>query len=321
MVGETVLVTGGCGFIGCRMVASLKADGHSVRVLDIPRADFGPAIELGAKVLEGSVVDAESVVVALGNSRVVHHMAAPDIAIRDDRFIRKMVVAGVEVLMEEAEDSKVEHIVASSTTGVYARTKGIHGEGAPLRPGNRLERAKMAMETALEKGCRQTGIGVTVLRLPNVYGDGDGGIVDHLVPEVVYDGSVTLPLEGLVNCVHVEDVVDAARRLADMARARDGDEGAFRVLNCVDDQAHTTREVVDTIAEVTGAPSPELRRPGIVGASKGRWADREHCVRLVERGSYKNAVIKDMLVGWPRWPRLGDGLPGELAPEKDSGPT
>ena len=316
MVEETVLVTGGYGFIGQRMVASLKADEHSVRVLDIPRADFCSVSDLGAKVLEGSVVDGESVAVALGNSRVVYHMAAPDIAIRDDMFIRKMVVAGVEVLMEEAEESKVEHIVAASTTGVYARTQGVHGEDAPLKPGNRLERAKLDMERALEKGSRRTGIGVTVLRLPNVYGEGDGGIVDRLVPEVVYEGRVTLPEEGLVSCVNVEDLVDAARRLAEAARAGDGmDEGAFRVLNCVDDRTHTAREMVDAIAEVTGAPSPELRRPGLVGTSKGRWADRKHCVRLVERGSYSNAAIKDVLAGWPRWPGLKDGLPGELARE------
>jgi nucleoside-diphosphate-sugar epimerase len=156
MVEETVLVTGGCGFIGQRMVATLKADGHSVRVLDIPRADFCCAIDLGAKVLEGSVVDGESVAVALGNSRVVYHMAAPDIAIRDDRFIRKMVVAGAEVLMEEAEDMKVEHIVAASTTGVYARTQGVHGKDAPLKPGNRLERAKLDMETRPGPGTRWT---------------------------------------------------------------------------------------------------------------------------------------------------------------------
>ena len=89
MVEETVLVTGGCGFVGHRMVASLKADAYSVRVLDIPRAEFACVEDLGAKVLEGSVVDGESVRVALGNSRVVYHMAAPDITIRDERLKAK----------------------------------------------------------------------------------------------------------------------------------------------------------------------------------------------------------------------------------------
>jgi nucleoside-diphosphate-sugar epimerase len=313
MVEETVLVTGGCGFIGQRMVAALKADEHSVRVLDIPRADFSRVEALGAKVLEGSTVDGESVGLALGNSRVVYHLVAPDMAFRDDRFIRKMVVAGAQVLMEEVEDSKVEHVLAASTTGVYARTKGVHGEDAPLRPGNRLERAKMEMERTLEKASRRTGIGVTVLRLANVYGAGDGGIVDRLVPEVVYEGRVTLPDKGWTSTVHVDDVVDAARRLTAGARASDAQgEGSFRVLNCVDDGRHTPRQLLDSIAEVTGAPSPELRRPGLVGASKGRWGLRERCVRLVERGRYSNETIKALLPGWPMWPSIEDGLKDEL---------
>jgi nucleoside-diphosphate-sugar epimerase len=314
MVEETVLVTGGCGFIGLRLVSSLKADGHSVRVLDIPRADFDPVDRLGAKVLEGSTVDGESVQVALGNSRVVYHMVAPEILIRDERFIRKMVVAGAEVLMEEAEDSLVEHVVAASTTGVYAGTRKVCGENAPLRPGNDLERAKLDMERALKKAVARTGIGVTVLRLPNVYGSGDGGIVDRLVTQVVYDGTVTLPEDGVVSCVHVDDVVDAARRLAAYGRAKDGKgEGTFQVLNCVDDRSHTPEELLDAIAHITGAESPSIRRPGLVGASKGIWTERRHSVRLVERGGYSNAAIKDILPGWPSWPSLEDGLPDQLA--------
>ncbi|NIS11402.1 MAG: NAD-dependent epimerase/dehydratase family protein [Thermoplasmata archaeon] len=312
LVEETVLVTGGCGFVGQRMVSSLKADGHSVRVLDIPRADFTRVIDMGAKVLEGSVVDGESVRVALGASRVVYHMAAPAIAIRDERFIRKMVVAGAEVLMEEAEDSRVEHVVAASTTGVYARTDDAHSEDSRLKPGNRLERAKLDMERALEKAARRTGVGVTVLRLPNVYGVGDGGIVDRLVPEVVYEGTVILPERGWVSCVHVDDVVDASRRLASSARASDEDEGVFRVWNCVDDQAYSTRDLLRTIARLADASMPQLRSPGLTSSSKGRWAIRDRCVRLVERGRSSNAALKEELEGWPGWPSLEDGLPGEL---------
>ncbi len=308
-----MLVTGGCGFIGHRMVSALKADGHSVRVLDIPRADFSCVEDRGAKVVEGSIVDGESVQVALGASRVVFHLAAPDVRIRDDRFIRKMVVAGAEVLMEEAEDSRVEHVVAASTTGVYARTKGVHDESSPLRPGNSLERAKMDMERAFEKAVARTGIGVTVLRLANVYGAGDAGIVDRLVPQVVYEGAVTIPDRGFVSCVGVEDVVQAARLVADYARAADDeDEGTFRVLNCVDDRAHTPQELLETIAHVTGSSQPELRRPGLMSSSRGMWADRKHGVRLVERGTHSNAAIKDLLAGWPSWPGLADGLPEEL---------
>ncbi|UCC92421.1 MAG: NAD(P)-dependent oxidoreductase [Thermoplasmata archaeon] len=313
MVEETVLVTGGCGFIGRRMVSALKEDEHSVRVLDIPRADFASVEAMGAKVLEGSAVDGESVRVALGNSRVVYHLAAPPISIRDDRYIRKMVVAGAEVLMEEAEDSKVEHVVATSTTGVYARTQGVHDEGSPLKPGNRLERAKLAMERVLERAVESTGIGVTVLRLANVYGAGDGGIVEKLVPEAAYEGAVTLPDSGLVSCVHVDDVVDAARRLAEYGRAMDDpDQGSFRVFNCVDDRAHGPRELMDVIADAAGVHTPDVRRPGLMGTSKGRWADRKHCVRLVERGSYSNEAIKEILAAWPRWGSLQFGLPGEL---------
>jgi nucleoside-diphosphate-sugar epimerase len=325
LVEETVLVTGGCGFVGRRTVAVLKGAGHSVRVLDIPRADFSGVIDLGAKPFEGSVVDAETVQVALGNARVVYHMAAPAMAIHDARFIRKMVVAGTEVLMEEAEDSRVEHVVAASTTGVYARTRGVHGEDAPLRPGNHLERAKLDMERALERGARRTGVGVTVLRLANVYGAGDEGLVDRLVPRVARGEGVTLPDRGFVNTVHVEDVVDAARRLAAMAREADGEDGedgeewedgedggAFRVWNCVDDGALSPRELLDAVARVTGSPAPALRRPGLLGRSKGRWADRRHCIRLVERGRYSNEAIKGALPGWPRWATFEQGLPGEL---------
>ncbi len=313
MVEETVLVTGGCGFIGLRLVAALKAAGHSVRVLDIPRADLEGVEALGAKAFKGSVVDGESVRVALGNSRVVYHMVAPDIAIEDDGFIRRMVVAGAEVVMEEAEDSKVEHVVAASTTGVYAQVDGVHDEGAMLKPRNRLERAKLHMERSLRKDANRYGIGVTCLRLGNVYGAGDRGIVDRLAPEVAM-GGVTLPGEGWINTVHVDDVVDAVRRLAALARTGDDKEvdDLFNVYNCIDGSPNTPSQLIDIITKAEGAPTPEVRRPGLRGGAKGFWANRSRSIRFVEKGRYSNDALRQVLPDWPHLPTLAEGLPGEL---------
>ncbi len=311
MVEETVLVTGGCGFIGLRFVAALKGAGHSVRVLDIPRANFSAAEALGAKVFQGSVTDGESVQVALGNSKVVYHMVAPELAIEDDGFIRRMVVAGAEIVMEEAEDSPVEHVLAASTTGVYARSDRVLDERAALKPGNRLERAKRDMERSFQRMADRSDIGVTCLRLPNVYGTGDRCIVDRLVPEVVLGNPVTIPEKGWVNTVHVDDVVDAGRRLTAQARA-DEDVDLFRAFNCTDDSPMSPRQLLDTIAEAEGTISPEIRRPGFLGASKGRWANRSRSVRFVERPRYSSTALREALRDWPAHGSLADGLPGEI---------
>lgn len=314
MVEETVLVTGGCGFIGRRLVGALKEAGHSVRVLDIPRSDFTAIEAMGAKVFRGSVTDGESTRVALGNARVVYHLVAPSLAISDDKFIRRMVIAGAEVLMEEADEASVEHVVAASTTGVYAQRDGVHAEVAPLKPGNSLERAKLEMERALEKGARASGIGVSLLRLVNVYGEGDGGIMDLLVPEIVYNGEVKLAEKGWVNTVHVNDVVDAACQLAAGREGRDEEtEGTVEVFNCSDGTPHTPRQLLDLIAAQVRTSSPQLQKPGLLGASKGRWADRDRTVRLVERGRYSADRLRRRLDRWPSFPSLEEGLPAELS--------
>lgn len=313
MVEETMLVTGGCGFVGLRLTAALKTAGHSVRVLDIHRADFNRVEALGAKVFKGSVTDGESVREALGNSRVVYHMVAPEIAIEDDGFIRRMIVAGAEIVMEEAEDSKVEHVVTASTTGVYAQADGVHDEAAPLKPRNRLERAKLDMERSLRKDADRYEIGVTCLRLGNVYGAGDRGIVDRLAPEVAM-GSVTMPGEGWINTVHVDDVVNAARRLAALARSEDVDEAddLFRVFNCTDGSPNTPSQLIDVITKAEGASSPEVRKPGLMGGAKGFWANRSRSIRFVEKGRYSNEALRLALPEWPAFPTLAEGLPGEL---------
>jgi len=304
VVEETVLVTGGCGFIGGRLVADLKAAGHAVRVLDIPRADFSRADALGARCLSGSVVDGESVRTALGSSKVVYHMAGPDVRITDPKFIRKMVVAGAQVLMEEVEDTKVELVVAASTTGVYRRSATPVGVDAPVAPRNELERAKLDMEAALAKGAARAGVRAVVLRMGPVYGPGDYGIIDRLLPRASGPRPVPLPRKGYVNPVFVGDVSAAAMGIA---RSRVKlPEGALDVFNCADSAPQPPESFLRILAEATGvAGRPPQLKPGIFGRGPDEWIRmRGRTLRFVDAAPVESGKVCALVRAWPRYATL-----------------
>ena len=85
-----VLVTGGTGFVGSRIVHALRAQACDVRVL-VRRLERGSrAASWGAKLAEGDVTDAASVRRAVsGCTHVVHLVAI--IRGSDDDFRRVMV--------------------------------------------------------------------------------------------------------------------------------------------------------------------------------------------------------------------------------------
>jgi nucleoside-diphosphate-sugar epimerase len=317
MVGETVLVTGGCGFIGLRLVAALKAHDHSVRVLDIPRSDFRPVEALGAKVVKGSVTDGEALKRAVGNSRVVFHLAAPDLAIRAESFIHKQIAGGAEMLMEEVEDTRVRQVVAASTVGVYAPSENVMSESAPLATGNPYEKAKLEMERALKKGATIADVNVSVLRLGTVYGRGDGCIFDKLVAQMrgSLEEEIIMPRKGWVSTVHVEDVITAAMGLVmegrELGKRRKQGEGWFEVLNCVDDMPHSPQGLLDAIAPVLGIEPPVVKGPGLL-RRKGLWMERESSQRVVERCLFSNSSLKKEVPDWPRYGSLEEGLRAEL---------
>ena len=321
MVAPTVMVTGGCGFIGSRLVAALRTAGHSVRVLDIPRANFAHVEALGAKVLKGSVADGESVRRALGNSRTVFHLASPDPTIRDEKFWRKMIVGGTQVLMEEVEDSRVEHVLTASTVGVVAQAEGVRTEDDPIKPGTPFEKVLADAERYMGVGAKESGVGTTVLRLPTVYGRGDGSIVDRLVPEVRDSGGgeVVLPDRGYVSCVHVDDVVAAMETLGRGPAPKvggDDDDQPLRVLNCVDGRPMTPVELVAMVADAVGVPAPSVRKPGRLGDSRGQWRAKDRVARLVESNRYSADRLMAAVPEWPSWSSLEAGLPGEISKGK-----
>lgn len=131
-----ILVTGGAGFIGQRVVRSLLKSGHEVCVLD----NFSPQIhssnllpfdlQNSVRVLKGDVRDRSVLQSGLSNAKGVIHLAAEtgtgQSMYEIDRYF-SVNVQGTAVLLDILQN---ENSAASVESIVVASSRAIYGEGA-----------------------------------------------------------------------------------------------------------------------------------------------------------------------------------------------
>ncbi|MEV7612146.1 NAD-dependent epimerase/dehydratase family protein [Streptomyces sp. NPDC089799] len=137
-----VLVTGGAGFIGSKVVAVLAAGGHAPVVLDAllpaahPRAPQLPDAEF----VHGDVRDAEAVRGALRGVDAVCHQAAM-VGLGKDFADAPDYVAcndlGTAVLLAAMAEAGVRRLVQAGSMVVYGEGHYACGEHGAVRPGPR----------------------------------------------------------------------------------------------------------------------------------------------------------------------------------------
>ena len=165
-------MTGGAGFIGSHVVASLVRDYH-VRVLVNLFAGKRENVPIGVELLVGDITNRDDVHQAMqGIDRVVHLAALRSVpqSIKDMVGYADKNVTGTTMICDEALKAKVKRVVSISSSSVY-------GEGAPLplREGHEAELkspyagAKFAAEI-MARVAGSMGLDVVSLRYFNVFG-------------------------------------------------------------------------------------------------------------------------------------------------------
>lgn len=157
-----VLLTGGAGFIGRKVLDRLLARGHAARVLDSLRADVhrGKAFRppAGVEFLHGDVRDRDAVDRAVTGTDAVIHLAAkvglgvdaddlPDYASSND--------AGTASLLAAMARAGVPHLTLASSMVVYGEGVGLCPQHGAVTPGPRREAALAAGE--FEPPCPRCG--------------------------------------------------------------------------------------------------------------------------------------------------------------------
>ena len=120
-----ILVTGGTGFIGPRVVHALREREHPVRALVRRPSDAGSATlaAWGAELVQGDMTDRESLRRAAEGCDAVVHL----VAIRQGRAeqFRRVMEEGTRDLVAVAHDAGVRRFVLMSALGTSAETKDL----------------------------------------------------------------------------------------------------------------------------------------------------------------------------------------------------
>ena len=117
----TILVTGGCGFIGSNLVPMLEKSGEKVIVFDNMSKGKASNIEdTEAQIVEGDIRDAAAVADVIQSVDKVVHLAAAGNVVESvdqpaDNF--DINVFGTFVVLDEARKAGIKKLVFASTGG------------------------------------------------------------------------------------------------------------------------------------------------------------------------------------------------------------
>jgi len=255
-----VLVTGGRGFIGARLVADLLAQGVDVRVLD-DGSRGGTELPAEVDALDDDVRDAEAVRAACRGVDAVAHLAAvqgtrnfyeiPDVVL--DVNLR-----GVLNVAQACAVEGVRRLVFSSSSEVYGIPREFPTpESAPLvvpdptNPRWSYGGSKIAGELVVAHTARRHGFEFVILRYHNVYGPAMGW--DHVVPQfisrLIRDEEFTVQGDGSQRrafCYVDDAVAPTTAALTAEAAAN----GIFNVGNPAEE--HSIDDLIAVLERVTG---------------------------------------------------------------------
>jgi nucleoside-diphosphate-sugar epimerase len=113
-----ILVSGGTGVMGARLVRGLVKAGWKIRVLTLPDDPYVSRLEgLNCEVVYGDVSDASSLKGAFDGVEIVYHLAAIIIAY-DPSLFQKINVQGTKNMLEGASAAGVKHFIYVSSASV-----------------------------------------------------------------------------------------------------------------------------------------------------------------------------------------------------------
>ena len=286
MQKNSILVTGGAGYIGSHVVRQLGEAGENIVVLDNMCTGFPDSVLYGT-LIKGDTGDKALVSKIMAEHHVdtVIHFAAHTIvpeSVADPLKYYGNNTCNSRNLLECSSDAGVKNFIFSSTAAVYGIPQtDFATEDTQLAPINAYGTSKLMTEWMLRDLAFASDMKYVALRYFNVAGSDPEARIGQstkkatLLIKVACEAAVgkrpgvsifgtdypTPDGTGLRDYIHVEDLADAHLKALDYLR----NQGESTTLNCGYGHGFSVREVLDSVQRVHGAPlniTEEPRRAG-----------------------------------------------------------
>jgi dTDP-glucose 4,6-dehydratase len=282
-ISETVLVTGGAGFIGSNLVPKLLDKDYRVIVLDnlsagsienLKRVEAHPNFAFK----KGDIRNRSAIRKVMENVDVVVHLAAQidvSTSVRDPFGTHETNVTGTLNLLQEAVECKVAKFVLASSTAVYGDTATLPlREETALKPISPYAASKAGDEAYLSAYAHCYGLETVALRFFNVYGQKNqsnaySGVITKFLQKAEKDEPLLIEGDGeqTRDFIHVSDVANGIL-LAITAKVESG-----QAYNICTGKPSSINMLAETVKAITGKHLPTTHDPPRAGDIRYSYGD------------------------------------------------
>ncbi len=291
-----ILVTGGCGFVGCHSVTALIQAGHQVTVVD----NFSNSSPLVAKRIElltgeplrvhaidvAKSAEVEQILLESDIEAIVHFAGYKHVRDSVGRPLEYFEnnIGGLLALLRASQDTPVRKFVFSSSGSIYGETPQMPiNESRPPQPSNPYSKSKAVCEEILRDVCiADMSWSVVSLRYFNPAGAHSSAILgewstseaSNLLPVLLEVAAGTRPFvniygrdfdtpdgSGVRDYVHVEDVAETHVRAVSYLEECSG----YEVLNVGRGKGVSVLELIRAVENVTGVDLKRVDHPRRAG--------------------------------------------------------
>jgi UDP-glucose 4-epimerase len=259
-----VLVTGGAGFIGSHLVDALGSEGAEVTVLDSLATGRASNLDGRARLVEGSILDADLVDKEVEAADEVFHLAAA-VGVRhivdDPLGSLRTNTRGTEHVLDACARHR-RRVLLASTSEIYGKSPNLPWSEDDDRVLGSTDVSRWSYATAkaldehLALAHAHMGLPVTIVRYFNSYGPrldprGYGSVVARFVGQALAGHPLTVHGDGThTRCfTYVDDTVRGT-----LLAARSPDS-LGRVFNIGTDVETNLDDLARTIIDLTGSTS------------------------------------------------------------------